>query len=141
LRLTNIGTMTIKSGATIKVVVRSSFAPSVGDEYQIWSATTNNVDVSTLKLDLPSFGDWLVWDTSDLASGKLRIAGTDGLNSILAGGDVKCTVFRENGALVGTFNTAYDQIRNHLSGLPISHGVYIVQLKKDNRSWCLKMTK
>jgi autotransporter-associated beta strand protein len=141
LRLTNIGTMTIKSGTTIKVVVRSSFAPSVGDEYQIWSATTNNVDVSTLKLDLPSFGDWLVWDTSDLASGKLRIAGTDGLNSILAGGDVKCTVFRENGALVGTFNTAYDQIRNHLSGLPISHGVYIVQLKKDNRSWCLKMTK
>jgi len=139
--ITNVGTLTMNG--TIAPYLYPSYQPTEGDELRLW------VNVASLKgtpqFDLPTIHECskderiyeIVWDTSDIAQGVLRIASvkdvTTGIQTVEVADDelVEVQVFTLNGELVCSFYSPLKSVNTAFRNTATTKGVYLLKMKTE----------
>lgn len=134
-RLTNVDAMSLRG--TLKVGIRDGVTFEEGTEFQLW--TSNSTQISALAtLELDSLGAGLMWDTSDIESGILRVAKETAIEDVNVDREVSCVVYGIGGIECARFVTSHSKVatRLHAQGLP--QGVYVVYMSSDNAEFVEK---
>lgn len=134
-RLTNVDAMSLRG--TLKVGIRDGVTFEEGTEFQLW--TSNSTQISALAtLELDSLGAGLMWDTSDIESGILRVAKETAIEDVNVDREVSCVVYGIGGIECARFVTSHSKVatRLHAQGLP--QGVYVVYMRSDNAEFVEK---
>ena len=134
-RLTNVDAMSLRG--TLKVGIRDGVTFEEGTEFQLW--TSNSTQISALAtLELDSLGTGLMWDTSDIESGILRVAKETAIEDVNVDREVSCVVYGIGGIECARFVTSHSKVatRLHAQGLP--QGVYVVYMSSDNAEFVEK---
>ncbi|MBO5084189.1 MAG: autotransporter-associated beta strand repeat-containing protein [Bacteroidaceae bacterium] len=134
-RLTNVDAMSLRG--TLKVGIRDGVTFEEGTEFQLW--TSNSTQISALAtLELDSLGAGLMWDTSDIESGILRVAKETSIEDVNVDREVSCVVYGIGGIECARFVTSHSKVatRLHAQGLP--QGVYVVYMSSDNAEFVEK---
>ena len=140
--ISNIGTLNMNG--TIAPYLYSSYLPTEGDELRLW---TNVGSVKgTPQFDLPTIHECskdsciyeIVWDTSDIAQGILRIASvkdvTTGIKTVEIAGDelVEVQVFTLNGEPVCSFYSPLKSVNTAFRNTATTKGVYLLKMKTES---------
>ena len=158
--ISNIGTLTIPSGATITVepftedIQKQYMKPADGEEehvdsIMIWTnvATVSMADDVTLDLPELLFSEW---DTSRIKEGVLliRTKKTDyenyvtGISDIAADKTVRVTVFSMGGAPLAEYTSTMNNVRSAFANVSLPHGTYILRIKSENgKNTSIKLMK
>lgn len=134
-RLTNVDAMSLRG--TLKVGIRDGVTFEEGTEFQLW--TSNSTQISALAtFELDSLGAGLMWDTSDIESGILRVAKETAIEDVNVDREVSCVVYGIGGIECARFVTSHSKVatRLHAQGLP--QGVYVVYMSSDNAEFVEK---
>ena len=134
-RLTNVDAMSLRG--TLNVGIRDGVTFEEGTEFQLW--TSNSTQISALAtLELDSLGAGLMWDTSDIESGILRVAKETAIEDVNVDREVSCVVYGIGGIECARFVTSHSKVatRLHAQGLP--QGVYVVYMSSDNAEFVEK---
>lgn len=125
-KLTDVGSLSLRG--ILKVQVREGVALQEGDEFQLWTSSSTRTSTTTM-FELDSIGAGLVWDTSDIESGILRVVkeGT-AIEPIAADKMLVCTIYNANGVECARYACRYDEVRLRLNELGLPEGVYMVRM-------------
>ena len=114
---------------TLKITLASTYTPTVGDSFTLWTATSFD---GAPQYDLPALPEGLYWDISELANatGVLRITddAAAGIGRIATSEQVTCEVYTTGGMLVGTFESLRSDIHTETSKLGVKRGLYVVRM-------------
>ena len=125
----------------VKVTLDDSFVPVVGASYTLWTATSSFSGTPTL--ELPELPAGYVWDSSELlaATGILKIAGTDGIQSISDSEEVMCEVFSLTGQKLGTFKSKKADVRSQLAIYNKYARTFIIKMHTANKTEVRKVNR
>ena len=135
-KLTDVGSMSLRG--ILKVQVREGVALQEGDEFQLWTSSSTRTSTTTV-FELDSIGAGLVWDTSDIESGILRVVkeGT-AIEPIAADKMLVCTIYNANGVECARYACRYDEVRLRLNELSLPEGVYMVRMATESAEFVEK---
>lgn len=135
-KLTDVGSMSLRG--ILKVQVREGVALQEGDEFQLWTSSSTRTSTTTV-FELDSIGAGLVWDTSDIESGILRVVkeGT-AIEPIAADKMLVCTIYNANGVECARYACRYDEVRLRLNELGLPEGVYMVRMATESAEFVEK---
>ncbi len=125
-KLTDVGSLSLRG--TLKVEVREGATLEEGDEFQLWTSNSTNTSTTTV-FELDSIGGGLVWDTSNIESGILRVV-KDGtaIEAIDADKLLQCVIYNANGVECVRYMCRYDEVATRLSEQGLPKGVYVVRM-------------
>lgn len=125
-KLTDVGSLSLRG--TLKVEVREGATLEEGDEFQLWTSNSTNTSTTTV-FELDSIGGGLVWDTSNIESGILRVVkeGT-AIEAIDADKLLQCVIYNANGVECVRYMCRYDEVAIRLSEQGLPKGVYVVRM-------------
>ena len=124
-KLTNAGNVVLNG--TLKVDVRDGAEFNEGDEFQLWEADNTTLG-ATMVLKLDTLPEGFAWDTADLASGVLRVALADAIQTPNDAQQTLCVVYNANGVEYTRFSCLAGETGAHLAGLNLPEGIYIVRV-------------
>ena len=125
-KLTDVGTLSLRG--TVKVELRDDVELQEGDEFQLWTSNSTNVSTTTV-FELDSIGGGLVWDTSDIESGILRVVKYDtAIESVDADKLLLCVIYNAKGVECAQYTCRYDEVVARLSEQGLPKGVYVVRM-------------
>ena len=135
-KLTDVGSMSLRG--ILKVQVREGVALQEGDEFQLWTSSSTRTSTTTV-FELDSIGAGLVWDTSDIESGILRVVkeGT-AIEPIAADKMLVCTIYNASGVECARYACRYDEVRLRLNELGLPEGVYMVRMATESAEFVEK---
>lgn len=134
-RLTNVDAMSLRG--TLKVGIRDGVTFEEGTEFQLW--TSNSTQISALAtLELDSLGAGLMWDTSDIESGILRVAKETAIEDVNVDREVSCVVYGIGGIECARFVTSHSKVATRLHAQDLPQGVYVVYMSSDNAEFVEK---
>lgn len=135
-KLTDVGSLSLRG--ILKVQVREGVALQEGDEFQLWTSSSTRTSTTTM-FELDSIGAGLVWDTSDIESGILRVVkeGT-AIEPIAADKMLVCTIYNANGVECARYACRYDEVRLRLNELGLPEGVYMVRMATESAEFVEK---
>lgn len=123
-KLTEIGTM--RMNGVLKVEVRDEVTLNEGDEFQLWDASKSTLG-ATMELQLDTIGNGFVWDTTDLASGVLRVALANSIQNPNEASQSLCVVYHINGSECLRFNSPVGEVNRRLKSSNLPNGIYLVR--------------
>ena len=124
-RLTNVGVMSLRG--TLKVEIRDGVELDEGTEFQLW--TCNSTQTSALTVfELASPGEGLMWDTSDIESGIIRVAKANVIENVASNSVASCVVYGTDGVKCASFVCTIGDIATCLRGQGLPKGVYVVRM-------------
>lgn len=145
--LTNIGTLTFNSGATIEAFLNPEVADLVSDEettvcFTLWtSANTVTLpsDITQLNLVLPELPPYNYWDTSEIAEGKLYARFdaekyqeiVTNIDAISPNEMVTAEVVNSSGVTVAEFTCPKSSLKTTFNQTTLPKGVYLLRVKSD----------
>lgn len=129
-KLTDVGALSLRG--TLKVQLREGVTLQEGDEYQLWTSSSTHTSTTTV-FELDSIGGGLVWDTSDIESGILRVVkeGT-AIEPIAADKMLACTIYNASGVECVRYTCRYDEVKQRLNELGLPEGVYMVRMATES---------
>ena len=135
-KLTDVGSLSLRG--ILKVQLREGVALQEGDEFQLWTSSSTRTSTTTV-FELDSIGAGLVWDTSDIESGILRVVkeGT-AIEPIAADKMLVCTIYNANGVECARYACRYDEVRLRLNELGLPEGVYMVRMATESAEFVEK---
>lgn len=135
-KLTDVGSLSLRG--ILKVQVREGVALQEGDEFQLWTSSSTRTSTTTM-FELDSIGAGLVWDTSDIESGILRVVkeGT-AIEPIAADKMLVCTIYNANGVECARYACRYDEVRLRLNEFGLPEGVYMVRMATESAEFVEK---
>lgn len=134
-RLTDVKMMSLRG--TLKVEVREGITFTEGTEFQLW--TSNSTQISALaSFEFDNPGEGLIWDTSDLESGVIRIAKDTSVDDVLFSNKVSCVVVGVDGIERARFVCAHSDVKTRLHEQGLPQGVYMVYMSSDNSEFVEK---
>lgn len=134
-RLTNVDAISLRG--TLKVGIRDGVTFEEGTEFQLW--TSNSTQISALAtLELDSLGAGLMWDTSDIESGILRVAKETAIEDVNVDREVSCVVYGIGGIECARFVTSHSKVATRLHAQDLPQGVYVVYMRSDNAEFVEK---
>ena len=135
-KLTDVGSLSLRG--ILKVQLREGVALQEGDEFQLWTSSSTRTSTTTV-FELDSIGAGLVWDTSDIESGILRVVkeGT-AIEPIAADKMLVCTIYNANGVECARYACRYDEVRLRLNELGLPEGVYMVRMDTESAEFVEK---
>ena len=133
--ISNIGNLTIESGATISAFLGSNYTPTtdeqVPDSFRIFYDVTN-ASVGELNFDLPELPAGNYWDTSRIGTGYLYVYYdadlASGINGISSEELVDVEVVSLSGAVVANYSSKASAVKSAFSRTAIPGGVYILKV-------------
>jgi hypothetical protein len=123
-KLTNVGNVVLNG--TLKIDVRDGAEFNEGDEFQLWEADNTTLG-ATMVLELDTLPEGFAWDTADLASGVLRVALADAIQTPNNAQQTLCVVYSANGVEYTRYSCLAGEASAHLAVLNLPEGVYIVR--------------
>ncbi len=135
-KLTDVGSLSLRG--ILKVQLREGVALQEGDEFQLWTSSSTRTSTTTV-FELDSIGAGLVWDTSDIESGILRVVkeGT-AIEPIAADKMLVCTIYNAKGVECARYACRYDEVRLRLNELGLPEGVYMVRMATESAEFVEK---
>ena len=135
-KLTDVGSLSLRG--ILKVQVREGVALQEGDEFQLWTSSSTRTSTTTM-FELDSIGAGLVWDTSDIESGILRVVKEGAaIEPIAADKMLVCTIYNANGVECARYACRYDEVRLRLNELGLPEGVYMVRMATESAEFVEK---
>ncbi len=125
-KLTNVGHLTFRG--TLKLELRKDIPLKEGDSLVLWTAARTTLS-SSMTYELEELGDGLVWDTSNLSNGILRVVkDPSSVDIIEADKMVNCTIYSVNGVQCAKFACAYNDV-DYIMCSELPKGFYVVRIE------------
>ena len=135
-KLTDVGSLSLRG--ILKVQLREGIALQEGDEFQLWTSSSTRTSTTTV-FELDSIGGGLVWDTSDIESGILRvIKDATAIEPIAADKMLACTIYNTSGVECARYACRYDEVKQRLNESGLPEGVYIVRMATESTEFVEK---
>lgn len=133
----------LKMGGTLRISMKSSYTPALGDCFNLWSFKVVDAKVNPTQLELPELPEGLAWDTSELmtTSGVLRVTDANGIGLTTWDEEVTATIVNIDGMQLATFQAPYNQVQEKLNQSDLPAGLYIVKMQSENGCGSVKMIK
>jgi autotransporter-associated beta strand protein len=129
-KLTDVGTLSLRG--TVKVELRDDVELQEGDEFQLWTSSNTTTSATTV-FEIDSIGGGLVWDTSDIESGILRVAKDEtAIETVAADKMIVCTIYNANGVECARYACRYDEVKLCLESQGLPKGVYMLRMATES---------
>lgn len=129
-KLDGINRLTFKG--TLKLDLADGIELEAGDSLILWTAKSVTLS-SALVYELDSIGNGLVWDTSELKDGILRVKqDPTAIQPIAADREVACTVYTAGGVECAQFVCRYNDIDYAMQDSALPKGLYVVRVVSAN---------
>lgn len=139
----NVGTLTIKDGATLSVFVDDSYVPTIDaetpDKFILWK-DVKTANVGTMTFDLPELPVYNYWDTTEISDGIIYVRCDaekyqeyiTAISPIASTETVNVEVINASGSVVSTFSCPMGSIQSSFSQANIAKGVYVLRIKSQS---------
>ena len=124
---------------TVKVTLGSSYVPTVGDSFTLWTASSFS---GVPAYDLPDLPDGLYWDTSAMAAVNGVLTITDdpsGIGRIAAQAEVTCEVYTLKGVKMAVFQSVKSAAAAQARQQGLQAGTYLVKMNDGHRTETKKL--
>ncbi len=134
------GTLSLASGTTITVNLKSTYTPAAGDSCTLWTAANFSGSADNVTLNLPTLPSGLSWDTSELfqATGKLKVVNGTGIRNLTADEAFTGQLFDMAGKCYGIIKTTKAAAAENLRKQGLPQGVYIIRVGGDSMKVIVK---
>ena len=134
------GTLSLASGTTITVNLKSTYTPAAGDSCTLWTAANFSGSADNVTLNLPTLPVGLSWDTSELfqATGKLKVVNGTGIRNLTADEAFTGQLFDMAGKCYGIIKTTKAAAAEDLRKQGLPQGVYIIRVGGDSMKVIVK---
>ncbi len=129
----------ITMNGTISVFLDEEYIPVVGDSMYLWKS---NTFTGTPEFDLPVLTGGLMWDTSSISEGLLRIAeDPTAIDNIPADTEAEVTVLTVGGTAISRFTAPFGSVETAFRQSDAPSGVYMLRIKTANGTVVRKVLK
>ncbi len=130
----------ITMNGTISAFFDEDYVPEVGDSMYLWKS---NTFTGTPEFDLPVLPAELMWDTSSIEEGLIRIAAVDltGIDNITADTEAEVTVLTVGGTAISHFTAPFGSVESAFRQSDAPSGVYMLRIKTANGTVVRKVMK
>jgi autotransporter-associated beta strand protein len=134
------GTLSLASGSTITVTLKSTYTPAAGDSCTLWTAADFSGSADNVTLNLPTLPTGLSWDTSELfqATGKLKVISSTGIRNLTADEIFTGQLYDMSGKSYGIIKTSKAAAAQDLRKQGLTQGVYIIRVGGDSMKVIVK---
>ena len=140
--ITNVGTLKFNDGATISVVLGTTYTTTIDeavpDSFYVWFNCAN-ATVGNVQFDLPELPVYNYWDTSKISEGKLLVRCdkakydiyvTD-IRNIDDDETVSVEVVSARGAVVDNFTSSMSDVQATFGKATLPKGIYLLRVKSE----------
>ncbi len=130
----------ITMNGTISIFLDKGYTPVIGDSMYVWKS---NTFTGTPTFDLPALPAGMMWDTSSIEEGLLRIAVADptAIEGITADSEVEVSAVTVGGTPADRFTATFGSVETMFKQRSLPSGVYMLHIKTANGTIVRKVLK
>ncbi len=138
--------ITFKDGATIKVFLASTYAPTATEEKADSFFIFNDfekVTMGNVNFDLPDLPEHYYWDTAQIEDGKLfvRYSPETGIRGVISTDEVSVEVINTAGVKVANYTSVFSDVKSRFARLSIPKGVYVLRIRNGKDGGAIRLRK